>query len=69
MKNALRHNIEFDTVIVYGIGCIYKEEKAYLIELELDFKWQVATFCSFIEPQRIDELIVYALQKCKMWHF
>lgn len=69
VNDALRSGIEFQCVCVYGIGCVYEAGKAFLIHLELDFKQQVAEFCSYEEAQDIDEVICYALKRCGICNF
>ena len=66
-KTALEDDIEFDKIVIYGIGCIYETDKAYLIVLTLDFKWQLSDFCTYGEHKGIGEVVAYALKKCGIY--
>ena len=68
-EQAMKSDVVFDEICVYGICCFYQDENGYLITLHLNFQNQSSYFVSDDTPHRIDQLIVHALRECKACNF
>uniref|UniRef100_A0A1X7UNZ6 Uncharacterized protein n=1 Tax=Amphimedon queenslandica TaxID=400682 RepID=A0A1X7UNZ6_AMPQE len=59
---ALKKNLKPRTVTIYGIGCVYKEDVAQILKLQLDLQRRRSDLTKFENKENIGQQVANAIQ-------